>query len=54
MGPQLTVHIIEVSLFQSVHNSRFDCISIINNIITIITYTDNRGLPTVDPLVWAW
>ena len=26
MGPQLTVLIIEVSLFQSVHNSRFDCI----------------------------
>ena len=26
MGPQLTVFIIEVSLF-SVHNSRFDCIS---------------------------
>ena len=25
MGPQLTVLIIEVSLFQSVHNSRFDC-----------------------------
>ena len=27
MGPQLTVLIIEVSLFQSVHNSRFDCIA---------------------------
>ena len=26
MGPLLTVLIIEVSLFQSVHNSRFDCI----------------------------
>ena len=25
MGPQLTVLIIEVSLFQSVHNSKFDC-----------------------------
>ena len=25
MEPQLTVLIIEVSLFQSVHNSRFDC-----------------------------
>ena len=25
MGPQLTVLIKEVSLFQSVHNSRFDC-----------------------------
>ena len=25
VGPQLTVLIIEVSLFQSVHNSRFDC-----------------------------
>ena len=29
MGPQLTVLIIEVSLFQSVHNSRFDCMCII-------------------------
>ena len=28
MGPQLTVLIIEVSLFLSVHNSRFDCICI--------------------------
>ena len=28
MGPQMTVHIIiKVSLFQSAHNSRFDCIS---------------------------
>ena len=25
MGPQMTVLIIEVSLFQSAHNSRFDC-----------------------------
>ena len=25
VGPLLTVLIIEVSLFQSVHNSRFDC-----------------------------
>ena len=25
MGAQVTVLIIEVSLFQSVHNSRFDC-----------------------------
>ena len=25
MGPRLSVLIIEVSLFQSVHNSRFDC-----------------------------
>ena len=25
MRPQLTVLIIEVSLFQSAHNSRFDC-----------------------------
>ena len=25
MGPQLTVLIIEVPLFQSVHNSKFDC-----------------------------
>ena len=28
MGPQLTVLIIKVSLFQSVHNNRFDCIII--------------------------
>ena len=25
VGPQLTALIVEVSLFQSVHNSRFDC-----------------------------
>ena len=36
MGPQLTVLIIEVSLFQSVHNSRFDCIIISNK------YLDNN------------
>ena len=35
MGPRLTVLIIEVSLFQSVHNSRFDCsISSLGNFLT--------------------
>ena len=32
MGPKLTVFIIEVSLFQSVHNSRFDCTCMAGNI----------------------
>ena len=38
MGPQLTVLIIEVSLFQSAHNSRFDCIPgiVLCHIIVII------------------
>ena len=34
MGLQLNVLIIEVSLFQSVHNSRFDCTCITRNTCT--------------------
>ena len=37
VGPLLTVLIIEVSLFQSVHNSRFDCTLFSIIFLTIIT-----------------
>ena len=41
MGPLLTVLIIEVSLFQSVHNSRFDCIHVLLIIIYEVTSFEN-------------
>ena len=47
MGPQLTALIIEVSLFQSVHNSRFDCKYIVPTIyyMTILCSKMHKNAP---------
>ena len=50
MGPQLTVLIIEVSLFQSVHNSRFDCIIILAFIIRCSDATSGSIDSCTNPL----
>ena len=53
MGPQLTVLIIEVSLFQSVHNSRFDCITILTLLPVSLTDDDTLVYTAGTPLVLA-